>query len=103
MRILLVEHEERIASFIARGLKEARYVVDVANDGEKGFYMAEMNESDLITQSADRVKNLAEGVARESAGNGERRTRRRIVPLNRQRLATCFRTTSLAAGVISSQ
>jgi DNA-binding response OmpR family regulator len=30
MRILLVEDEERIASFVARGLKEAHYVVDVA-------------------------------------------------------------------------
>ncbi|MFH1640818.1 MAG: response regulator transcription factor [Candidatus Omnitrophota bacterium] len=48
MRILLVEDEERIASFIARGLKEDHYVVDVAKDGEKGLYMAEMNEYDLI-------------------------------------------------------
>ena len=43
MRILLVEDEERIASFVARGLKEAHYVVDVALDGEKGLFMAEVN------------------------------------------------------------
>lgn len=48
MRILLVEDEERIASFVARGLKEARYVVDVAKDGEKGQFMAEVNEYDLV-------------------------------------------------------
>jgi two-component system copper resistance phosphate regulon response regulator CusR len=48
VRILLVEDEQRIASFIARGLKEARYVVDVANDGEKGLFMAEINEYDLL-------------------------------------------------------
>ncbi|HQQ07002.1 MAG TPA: response regulator transcription factor [Candidatus Omnitrophota bacterium] len=48
MRILLVEDEEKIASFVARGLKEARYVVDVAADGEKGLYMAEVNEYDLL-------------------------------------------------------
>jgi heavy metal response regulator len=48
MRILLVEDEERIASFVARGLKEAHYVVDIANDGEKGLYMAEINEYDLL-------------------------------------------------------
>ena len=47
MRILLVEDEERIASFIARGLKESHYVVDVASDGEKGLFMAEINEYDL--------------------------------------------------------
>ncbi|HOW42413.1 MAG TPA: response regulator transcription factor [Candidatus Omnitrophota bacterium] len=48
MRILLVEDEERIASFVARGLKEAHYVVDVAHDGEKGLFMAEVNEYDLV-------------------------------------------------------
>jgi heavy metal response regulator len=48
MRILLVEDEERIASFVARGLKEAHYVVDVAKDGEKGLFMAEINEYDLL-------------------------------------------------------
>lgn len=48
MRILLVEDEDRIASFVARGLKEAHYVVDVAKDGEKGLFMAEVNEYDLL-------------------------------------------------------
>ncbi len=48
MRILLVEDEERIASFVSRGLKEAQYVVDVAKDGEKGLFMAEINEYDLL-------------------------------------------------------
>jgi DNA-binding response OmpR family regulator len=48
MRILLVEDEERIASFVARGLKEAHYVVDVAGDGEKGLFMAEVNDYDLL-------------------------------------------------------
>jgi two-component system, OmpR family, copper resistance phosphate regulon response regulator CusR len=48
MRILVVEDEARIASFVARGLREAHYVVDVATDGEKGLYMAEINEYDLL-------------------------------------------------------
>jgi len=48
VRILLVEDEERIASFVSRGLKEAQYVVDVAKDGEKGLFMAEINEYDLL-------------------------------------------------------
>jgi DNA-binding response OmpR family regulator len=48
MRILVVEDEERIASFVARGLREAHYIVDVAADGEKGLYMAEINEYDLL-------------------------------------------------------
>lgn len=48
MRILLVEDEVKMASFIARGLKEEDYVVDVANDGEKALFQAEINPYDLI-------------------------------------------------------
>ncbi len=48
MRILVVEDETRIASFVARGLREAQYVVDVAADGGKGLEMAEINEYDLV-------------------------------------------------------
>lgn len=48
MRILLIEDEEKIASFIKRGLKEEHYVVDVAGDGEKAMFLAEINPYDLI-------------------------------------------------------
>jgi DNA-binding response OmpR family regulator len=48
LRILLVEDETRMASFIVRGLKEENYVVDVANDGEKALFLAEINPYDLI-------------------------------------------------------
>lgn len=48
MRILLVEDEKRIADFIARGLKEERYAVDVAPDGEEGWFLAEVNSYDLM-------------------------------------------------------
>jgi len=48
MRILLVEDETKIASFIERGLKEQHYAVDVAADGEEGLYLAEINPYDLI-------------------------------------------------------
>lgn len=48
MRILLVEDEKKMASFIERGLKEQRYVVDVAEDGEKGGFLADVNPYDLI-------------------------------------------------------
>lgn len=48
MRILVVEDEKRIADFIARGLKEEHYVVDVAHDGEEGLYLAEINPYDLM-------------------------------------------------------
>jgi len=48
MRILVVEDERKIASFIQRGLKEESYAVDVVHDGDKGLYMADINEYDLI-------------------------------------------------------
>lgn len=48
MRILLVEDEKKIASFIERGLKEERYVIDVADEGEKSLFLAEVNNYDLI-------------------------------------------------------
>lgn len=48
MRILLVEDEKKIADFIARGLKEEHYAVDVAPDGEEGWFLAEVNSYDLM-------------------------------------------------------
>src|SRR5580698_7621917 len=48
MRILVVEDEKRIADFVARGLKEEHYAVDIAYDGEEGLYLAEINPYDLM-------------------------------------------------------
>ena len=48
MRILIVEDEKKIASFIKRGLKEEGYAVDIASDGEEGFFLAVTNPYDLI-------------------------------------------------------
>jgi len=48
MRILVVEDEKKVASFIKRGLEEESFSVDMANDGEEGLYMAESNPYDLI-------------------------------------------------------
>lgn len=48
MRILLIEDEYKIASFIERGLKEEHYVVDIASTGEDGLFAAETTLYDLI-------------------------------------------------------
>ena len=40
MRILLIEDERKVASFIARALRENSYAVDVAETGEKGLEQA---------------------------------------------------------------
>ncbi len=46
MRILLVEDDKKTAEFIVRGLKEAGYAIDHAEDGEKGLLLASMNPYD---------------------------------------------------------
>ena len=48
MRILLVEDDSRVASFIRRGLREENYAVDVAKDGEEAVYMAQTGVYDLL-------------------------------------------------------
>ena len=48
MRILVVEDEKKVASFIKKGLEEEGYAVDVAADGEEGLAMALTGVHDLI-------------------------------------------------------
>ncbi len=40
MRLLVVEDDKKIASFLEKGLQEAGFVVDVANDGLDGLSLA---------------------------------------------------------------
>jgi heavy metal response regulator len=48
VRILVVEDERKVASFIKKGLEEEGYAVDVAVDGEEGLVMALTRVHDLI-------------------------------------------------------
>jgi len=48
MRILVIEDEQKVANFIKRGLKEEGYSVDVACDGEGGYFLVKDNEYDVI-------------------------------------------------------
>jgi heavy metal response regulator len=48
MRILVVEDEKKVASFLKKGLEEENYAVDVAHDGEEGLALAQINEYDLV-------------------------------------------------------
>ena len=48
MRILLTEDEPRVAAFIAKGLRESSYAVDIAADGEQALYWAGANQYDLL-------------------------------------------------------
>jgi len=48
MRILVIEDEPRMASVIAKGLREHSYAVDVAPDGAAGLYQTSINDYDVI-------------------------------------------------------
>jgi heavy metal response regulator len=48
MRILLVEDETKVSSFVARGLMAERFAVDVAADGQAGLELAATYHYDLV-------------------------------------------------------
>ena len=48
MRILIVEDEKKVASFLERGLREERFAVDVAADGEQALERALAVPYDVI-------------------------------------------------------
>jgi DNA-binding response OmpR family regulator len=48
MKILVVEDEKKVATFIKRGLEEENYDVETAADGEEGLAMALERRFDLI-------------------------------------------------------
>jgi heavy metal response regulator len=68
MRILVVEDEKKVASFIKRGLEEEDFAVDVAFDGEEGLYLAENNPYDVILMDLMLPKKDGLTVIRELRG-----------------------------------
>lgn len=47
MRILVVEDDKKIASFVVKGLKQSGFAVDHADDGETGLVLAETTPFDV--------------------------------------------------------
>lgn len=48
MKILIVEDEIKTAEYLAKGLAEHGYMVDVAHDGEEGLHRARIGAYDLL-------------------------------------------------------
>jgi len=48
VRVLVVEDEVRVASFLQKGLKEAGYIADIATNADNGDYLVSCNDYDLI-------------------------------------------------------
>jgi two-component system copper resistance phosphate regulon response regulator CusR len=72
VRILLVEDDSRVAGFLAKGLRENSYAVDVARDGEAAVYLATVNEYDLIVLDVMLPVKDGHAVCRELRGAGAR-------------------------------
>lgn len=48
MKILIIEDDEKIVSFLKKGLEEESYTVDYSYNGDEGIYLASVNSYDLI-------------------------------------------------------
>lgn len=72
MRLLLVEDEARMARFIARGLREQAYAVDVVTNGEDALYQAAINTYDAIILDVMIPKKDGFTVCRELRAEGVR-------------------------------
>lgn len=48
MRVLVIEDEKKLASYIKKGLEEHHFAVDIAYDGEAGVFYADVNEYDTV-------------------------------------------------------
>ena len=72
MRVLLVEDEGRVAGFIAHGLREQAYAVDIAGDGEQALYQAAVNDYDLIILDVMLPRKDGYAVCREARAGGYR-------------------------------
>ncbi len=70
MRVLLVEDDRRIAAFVAKGLRENSYALDIARDGDEALYMASINSYDLFILDVNLPKKDGFEVCRELRESG---------------------------------
>lgn len=48
MRILVIDDDEKVSSFIHRGMNELGHKVDIAHDGKDGLFLATTEEYDVL-------------------------------------------------------
>ncbi|MBS3818962.1 response regulator transcription factor [bacterium] len=48
MRILIVEDDKKLGTFLKKGLKEEQYAVDVCRNGNDALFYAQVNDYDVI-------------------------------------------------------
>lgn len=72
MRVLLVEDDARIARFVAKGLRERAYAVDIVGNGEEALYQVAINTYDLMILDVMLPGRSGFEVCRELRKSGER-------------------------------
>ena len=73
MRVLVVEDDSRIAAFVAKGLRENAYAVDVARDGSEATYMAAINSYDIFILDVNLPQKDGFEVCGEIRGSGNQK------------------------------
>ena len=73
MRVLLVEDDNRIANFVAKGLRENSYAVDIASDGDEATYMASINSYDIFILDINLPKKDGFDVCNELRKSGNKK------------------------------
>lgn len=70
MRILIIEDDAKILSYVQKGLKEAGHIVDAASNGEDGLHLAVTEKYDVLV--VDRMLPKLDGLSiiREMRGTG---------------------------------
>ena len=70
MRILLIEDEKKTAAFLAKGLREGGFTVDIARDGETGLELALSTRCNLLIVDVMLPKKDGWSVVAELRGGG---------------------------------
>lgn len=71
MRILVVEDEKKLATYIKKGLEENHFAVDVSYNGEEGLFMLDTNEYDLVVLDILLPKKNGLEILGEARKNGK--------------------------------
>jgi DNA-binding response OmpR family regulator len=70
MRILLVEDDQHIARFVAKGLREHAFAVDVTSDGENAVYKSAITDYDAVILDVMIPGRDGFAICRELRGTG---------------------------------
>ncbi len=71
MRILIIDDDKNILDFLKKALKAENFSVDTAEDGEKGIYLSNINNYDLIILDNSMPKKNGKSVCKEIRESGK--------------------------------